>query len=195
MAPLGPSKTFASPDDLKAIISSSHQHRSGNWLLVFLLFLLTAVPAGATRPPIQTDPEYLIDTWEIEDGLPDNSATALVQEADGYLWLGTFNGLVRFDGMKFDVLNPQNTPPLPSGGIVNLHADRRGWLWISTFAGVVTRMGKQWRVFGPEQGWTHAGDFIRTSAERRNGDLLFTTFYGGILEFAHDRLTRLPTPP
>ncbi|HXJ57433.1 MAG TPA: two-component regulator propeller domain-containing protein [Verrucomicrobiae bacterium] len=195
LAPLGPSRTFASPGDWRAIRPSGSKHGSRNWLLVFLLLTLTAVPAWGTRPPIQTDPEYLIDTWEIEDGLPDNSATALAQTPDGYLWFGTFNGLVRFDGMKFDVFNPQNTPQLPSGGIVNLHVDGRGWLWISTFAGVVTRMGKQWRVFGPEQGWTYPGDFIRTSAERRNGDLLFTTFHGGILEFAHDRLTRLPTPP
>ena len=76
-----------------------------------------------TRPTFATDPTYLIDTWETDDGLPENSATAMVQTSDGYLWFGTFNGLVRFDGLKFKVFDPGNTPQLPSEGVVNLHLD------------------------------------------------------------------------
>ena len=68
-----------------------------------LLCGFLALDAYAAKPSIQTDPTYLIDTWETEDGLPENSATAMVQTPDGYLWFGTFNGLVRFDGMKFTV--------------------------------------------------------------------------------------------
>jgi hypothetical protein len=56
---------------------------------------------------------YRITKWETDDGLPENSATAMVQAPDGYLWFGTFNGLVRFDGVQFDVFNPSNTPELP----------------------------------------------------------------------------------
>jgi ligand-binding sensor domain-containing protein len=49
----------------------------------------------------RTDPNYLIDSWETEDGLPEDSATAIVQTPDGYIWLGTFDGLVRFNGVEF----------------------------------------------------------------------------------------------
>src|SRR6266702_6558358 len=84
--------------------------------------------AFAARLTFTADPTYLIDTWETDDGLPENSATAMVQTRDGYLWFGTFNGLVRFDGLKFTVFDPGNTPQLPSAGIVNLHLDRSGWL-------------------------------------------------------------------
>src|SRR5215472_9803238 len=68
--------------------------------------------SAAERSAVQNT-EWLIKSWQTDDGLPENSATAMVQTPDGYLWFGTFNGLVRFDGVKFTVFNPQNTPELP----------------------------------------------------------------------------------
>lgn len=117
----------------------------------------------------------------------------MAQTADGYLWFGTFNGLVRFDGLKFTVFNRANTPELPSAGIANLHADRRGWLWVSTLKGTLVLAANKWRVFGTNEGWS--GNYVRTFAERRNGDLLLTTFDGKMLEFANGRLRQLPEPP
>jgi ligand-binding sensor domain-containing protein len=158
------------------------------------LLLLLSLPQSSARPTFQADPEYLIDTWETEDGLPENSATAMVQTPDGYLWFGTFNGLVRFDGVKFTVLDPVNTTQLPSAGIVNLHLDKRGWLWVSTLEGLVAHKygSGTWRSFGVHEGW--AGNYVRSFAERPNGDLLLTTFDGHVLEFANDRLVELPPP-
>jgi hypothetical protein len=69
---------------------------------------------GATQPTLRTDPNYLIDSGETEGGLPEDSATAIVLTPDGYLWFGTFDGLVRFNGVEFTVFNPANTPQLPS---------------------------------------------------------------------------------
>ena len=105
----------------------------------------------------------------------------------------TFRGLVRYNGNKFVVFDPANTPQLPDPGIVNLHADKRGWLWVSTFAGLVVKHGTEWRPLGTNEGW--AGDYVRTFAERGNGDLLITTFDGHVLSFENDRLTELPSPP
>lgn len=155
------------------------------WLATFQVF---ARPATFTE-----NPRYLVDTWDSESGLPEDSGTAMVQTEDGYLWFGTFNGLVRFDGISFEVLNPANTPELPSAGIVNLHLDHRGWLWISTYEGLVVRQKTGWRTFRKPQGW--AGDFARSFAERQNGDLLITTFDGHVLEFKDDQLKELPPPP
>lgn len=160
----------------------------------FCLLAVVNLSTFAASATFQTDPQYLIDTWETEDGLPENSATAMVQAPDGYLWFGTFNGLVRFDGVKFTVLDPANTPQLPSGGIVNLHLDKRGWLWVSTYEGLMLREGTggRWRSFGTNEGW--AGDYVRSFAERQNGDLLLTSFDGHVLEYANGRLTELPLP-
>jgi signal transduction histidine kinase/ligand-binding sensor domain-containing protein len=158
-----------------------------------LLGILLASNAIAGRATYRDDPTYLIDTWETEDGLPENTATAMVQTPDGYLWFGTFNGLVRFDGVNFTVFNRANTPQLPSAGIVNLHLDKRGWLWVSTIGGMMVLADSKWRSFGTNEGW--AGNYVRTFAERSNGDLLLTTFDGKVLEFANGRLVQLPEPP
>ena len=124
------------------------------WTL--LLCSLCAVRAFAARPTFTADPDYLIDTWETEDGLPENSATSMAQTPDGYLWFGTFNGLVRFDGVKFAVVDPHNTPDLPGAGIVCLHSDRSGRLWIGTTSGLVVKespeAGGGWRRFGTNEG-------------------------------------------
>ena len=153
---------------------------------------LHPIETRAANATFRADPEYLIDTWETEDGLPENSATAMAQTPDGYLWFGTWNGLTRFDGVSFSVFNPANTPQLPSAGIVNLHLDRSGRMWISTDRGLVVREEKSWRSFGTNEGW--AGNYVRTFAERANGELLLTTFDGHVLEFANDRLIELPPP-
>ena len=155
--------------------------------------LLLASEAIAAKPTFGDDPSYLIDSWETEDGLPENSATSMVQTPDGHLWFGTWRGLVRFDGLSFRVFNTGNTPQLPSDSIVNLHLDHGGGMWISTDRGLVVNNGKSWRRFGTNDGW--AGDFVRTFAERTNGDLLMTTFDGHVLEFVNGRFKELPAPP
>jgi ligand-binding sensor domain-containing protein len=148
---------------------------------------------GAAHETVLTYPTYLIDTWETEDGLPENSATAMAQTPDGYLWFGTFNGLVRFNGVTFTVFDPANTPQLPSASIVNLHSDGSGRLWVSTLGGLAVREGEQWHTLGSNDGWP--SDYVRTFSERGNGDLLITTFHGQVFEFVGGRLTELPPPP
>jgi hypothetical protein len=176
-----------------SMVASACLTRAGRfWLAAAICFLLV-LETRAAQSSFRADPSFLIDTWETEDGLPENSATAMVQTSDGYLWFGTFNGLVRFDGVKFTVFNPANTPELPSAGIVNLHLDQGGRLWISTLGGLVAFEGKQWRAFGTNEGW--AGNFVRTFAERASGDLLMTTFDGHVLEFVNGRFAPLPAPP
>ncbi len=85
--------------------------------------------------------EYLrVNHWSIEDGLPMNSVMSIAQTADGYLWLGTETGLVRFDGVEFDVFNHENTKALGSEFILSLEASRSGVLWIGTRGGGLIRL-------------------------------------------------------
>lgn len=65
--------------------------------------------------------------------------TAIVQTRDGYLWLGAFGGLARFDGLKFTVFDTGSAPGLKSNRIISLFEDRRGNLWIGTEHGGLTR--------------------------------------------------------
>ena len=79
------------------------------------------------------DDRYSVDAWGTEQGLlPQSSVLAMVQTRDGYLWLGTLHGLVRFDGTKFTVFNVNNTPGLNSDRIVYLFEDNQTNLWIGT---------------------------------------------------------------
>lgn len=154
---------------------------------------LTLKVWAASPQTFGTDPAYLINTFGTDDGLPENSATAMVQSADGYLWFGTFEGLVRFNGVDFTVFTPRNTPELPSAGIVNLHLDRSGRLWVSTYEGLVLGQAQAAPRFKAVDGWP--GGFVRTFAERPNGDLLITSFDGHVFEFSDGRLRELPSPP
>jgi signal transduction histidine kinase/ligand-binding sensor domain-containing protein len=84
--------------------------------------------------------DYSIENWQLEQGLPQISITSIAQTPDGYLWLGTFNGLVRFDGVRFRVFDEGNTPDLRSSGIRQLEVDGQGALWILTMADTVVQM-------------------------------------------------------
>jgi len=90
--------------------------------------------------PIKTLTQYVHELWQQEDGLPEDDVTTITQTRDGYIWLGTEAGLVRFDGIRFTVFDQSNTPELTSGFIHKLHEGRDGSLWIGTDAGGIYRL-------------------------------------------------------
>ncbi|HVX56598.1 MAG TPA: two-component regulator propeller domain-containing protein, partial [Candidatus Saccharimonadales bacterium] len=101
-------------------------------------FAAVALPIGlraATSPEGST---YAVSHWGMEDGLPLNKVRAIAQTPDGYLWVGTFNGLARFDGVHFEVFDAANTPALASDQIESLCVDRRGRLWVGGNLGQLT---------------------------------------------------------
>src|SRR5579871_3200833 len=79
--------------------------------LRWLLLLCCALSARA---------QYVIDYWTTDKGLPQNSVLSIQQTPDGYLWFTTFDGLVRFDGVRFTVFNKGNSPGLTSNRFVRL---------------------------------------------------------------------------
>lgn len=83
--------------------------------------------------------DYLVDRWQTNDGLPQNSINAIVQTPDGYLWFATFDGLVRYDGSSFTVFRAGETPGLPSSRITALATGADETLWIGTEGGGVAR--------------------------------------------------------
>jgi signal transduction histidine kinase/ligand-binding sensor domain-containing protein len=117
------------------------------WLPGALLVWAVLVCAVASDVPSR----FTIDVWDTDSGLPQNSVISMIRTADGYLWLGTVNGLVRFDGvgrrmsggagMEFPVFDKRNTPGLGSSVIVKLFEDSQGDLWIGTEGGVLRAKG------------------------------------------------------
>ncbi len=106
--------------------------RIGAILFVFLGAYLTTVTAEPTAQ------KYFVRSWKTDSGLPGNVVTAIVQTRDGYLWLGTYGGLARFDGVRFTVFTSANTPELQSDRITSLYEDPRGTLWIGHERGDLT---------------------------------------------------------
>lgn len=102
--------------------------------------LLAAMPASALDP--HTAPvHYGYQEWQTDSGLPQNTVHAMAQGPEGFLWIATEGGLVRFDGAAFAVYDPANTPGLPSDLIDGLMVDRTGTLWISTSGGLAVMRG------------------------------------------------------
>lgn len=108
--------------------------------LLAVCFLGTSVLFGAEPKPLRLDPteamtEYVLTAWRDTSGLPVDSVGAIAQTPDGYLWLATEHGLVRFDGTRFTVFTKQNTPAFRSNEIFTLFVSRDGTLWVGTRGG------------------------------------------------------------
>jgi len=110
--------------------------RGAGILTLAVLALLHAGAAAGIDPAIPPS-QYGHDAWTSDSGLPQNSVFAIAQTSDGYLWLGTQEGLVRFDGVRFTIFDTRNTPELPDDWVQALAAARDGSLWIGTVSGLV----------------------------------------------------------
>lgn len=86
-----------------------------------------------------TEQPYVHRAWRLDDGLPQNSIYAIEQTRDGYLWIGTLQGLVRFDGHRFTTFDPLTTVGLEGSRIVGLAEADDGALWIATQGHGLTR--------------------------------------------------------
>ncbi|MHB1050181.1 MAG: ligand-binding sensor domain-containing protein [Bacteroidota bacterium] len=81
--------------------------------------------------------QYTLDIWTTKEGLPQNSVDCITQTNDGYIWMGTQEGLVRFDGVRFTVFDKSNTREIDNNYITTLFVDRSDRLWIGTYDGGV----------------------------------------------------------
>jgi signal transduction histidine kinase/ligand-binding sensor domain-containing protein len=130
--------------------------RTVTCLPVILLLLLTCT--------IDTKAQFRFDSWTTDNGLPQASITSILQTRDGFLWFATFGGLVRYDGLRFQVFNTGNTKGLRTGRFVYMFEDREGNLWIATEG----------------QGLTRYKDEVFTTFTTENG--LYNNQVGPILE-------------
>jgi ligand-binding sensor domain-containing protein len=80
--------------------------------------------------PITTN--FAATSYRVRDGLPEDIVQAFAQTSDGYLWIGTTGGLVRFDGARFAVLSNQHGPAFHEISVHCLAASKDGSLWIGT---------------------------------------------------------------
>ena len=112
-------------------------HRAA--LLTGALWLAAGFLGASTVDRIPGEPGWVHEKFTVEDGLPRAGIARAVQTRDGFLWLATFDGLVRFDGSRFEVFDSARVPALGSNRIFDLLETRDGALWIRTEQGYLAR--------------------------------------------------------
>src|SRR5205085_8934514 len=103
--------------------------------LIPILLGCCCAPRVQALNPAKSLTQYTRTIWTQEQGLPQDTIRAIAQTTDGYLWLGTDEGLARFDGYDFVIFNKENSA-LPSNSITALSAGADGSLWIGTAEGL-----------------------------------------------------------
>jgi diguanylate cyclase (GGDEF)-like protein len=120
--------------------------------------------------------QYIQTNWTTETGLPQTSVYSIAQTKDGFLWVGTEQGLARFDGVRFVVFNRKNTPALPANYVHRLLGARDGSLWIGTDAGLTHLEDGVWTTYSTATGLS--GNDIAALAEGSDGSVWVGTDQG-----------------
>jgi ligand-binding sensor domain-containing protein/signal transduction histidine kinase len=163
--------------------------RSKELRVAAAFLLLVGIPVAALDPNRNLK-EFGHQVWLTENGLPQNTVQTLIQTRDGYLWIGTQEGLARFDGLNFAVFDKENTPAFKSNDIRSMYEDKQGSLWIGTSYGLVRRQNGQFKSFTVDEGLPD--NSIGPVAEDANGNLLIGTT-AGLVRFESDKFKTFTT--
>jgi ligand-binding sensor domain-containing protein/signal transduction histidine kinase len=162
------------------------------------LFMLAGRSSQARQPAVDSltasanEWNFTIRSWQSQDGLPEETVQAFAQTPDGYLWVGTSGGLLRFDGARFHLFAHENTPAFGENSVFCLLAAHDGRLWIGTDgSGLIEWQNGVFHAYPTEKGQT--ADFVRALAEDRNG-LLWVATDDGLFWARNGRLERADKP-
>ena len=160
---------------------------AGPVLLALALPLVCA--AGIGFPP--GNPSYGIDFWREAEGLPQSRIRAIAQTHDGYIWLGTDGGAVRFNGSSFTAFTVE-TGSLKDNEVWALQEDDEHALWIGTYGGGLTRLKDgRFQTFTTSDGLPD--DVVTRIEKDASGDLWIATS-SGFSRYSHGRFTRIESP-
>jgi ligand-binding sensor domain-containing protein/signal transduction histidine kinase len=136
---------------------------------------------------------YTAHSWLPQNGLPGGTVQSFAQTPDGFLWVGTSEGLLRFNGERFTLFAHDNTPALHENSIFCLLTGRDGRLWIGTEGGGLVEMSHgRFIVHGTAEGLTDG--FVRALYEDRAGTLWVATD-NGLFRRKGERLERVDNRP
>ncbi|MDX1477500.1 MAG: two-component regulator propeller domain-containing protein [Saprospiraceae bacterium] len=158
------------------------RHRGGRVCLSLLLMFSTAL-LMPTR--IGAQHEHLFQQYDARDGLSDAWVSAIVQDARGFIWIGTQYGLNRFDGYRFRwyTYNPDDTTSISGNWVRSICEDREGQLWLSNYGEGVSRFDpdtERARRFrhDPDDSTSLAGRRVMQVICDRQGRIWFATDHG-----------------
>lgn len=162
-------------------MSTSGRRRFAGIFAYFLLLSALVAWAG------DTDPVWLARSWQSEDGLPDDSVVGVAQTPDGYLWVATAGGLMRFDGVRFQEFPLANLDGVPNRVVRAMLCDRHGCLWLGMDRGPIVCIppgAKSTQVF------TNVPDArAKVIAEDAGGRVWVTYTDGRLIQISGARVT------
>jgi ligand-binding sensor domain-containing protein/signal transduction histidine kinase/DNA-binding response OmpR family regulator len=162
---------------------------------LFLKVLLGVILMAQVLPNFALDPnkaltQYIHDVWQKEDGLPQITINAVIQTRDGYTWIATQEGLLRFDGVKFTVFDSKKIKEIKHNYIVTLYVDKKGSLWIGSAQGLIRYQEKKFTAYTTSDGLSNS--YVRIIHEDREGNLWIGSD-NGLDRFKNNRFTNYST--
>jgi signal transduction histidine kinase len=163
-----------------------------NFLTAAALTVLFSINAYAVDPNRGMS-QYIRDRWGPEKGFPSGPVYAITQTTGGYLWIGTEAGLVRFDGLTFDMVQNGRPSPFSIGQVLGLTAASDGWLWFRLRGLNLQRYRNG--VFQDVMSDLHQPDAgVTVVIQPNDSELLFATRRRGILILRGSKLETLAPP-
>lgn len=159
--------------------------------LIVLAILFLSPRAAYALDPGRALTQYMQTVWQTAQGLPQNTILSVVQGRDGYLWLGTQEGLVRFDGVQFRVYNRRNTPAIRNNMVQALCEDAEGNVWFGTDEGLVKLKDGEFTRYTLADGLS--SDMVTALAADRSGNVWVGTRGGGLNRFRDGKFTAFTT--
>lgn len=156
---------------------------------------IPSAPKGASILHLQpTKPlsDFILQTWTEKDGLPQMTAQSMCQTRDGYLWIGTYQGLVRYDGARFVIFDKDNTPQINDNSITALANDSEGALWIGTRNGITRLKSGVFTLFTTKNGLPD--NDARAFLQDRDGETFWIGTKSGLSAYRKGKISALPTP-
>ena len=158
-------------------------------LIILLLTLLFPIALKAQiKDKITNWPEPVFEHITVADGLPENSVFSMIQDRFGYMWLGTQNGLVRYDGysMKVYTRDPDNSLSISDRTITAIYEDKFGILWVGTAYGGLNRFDRKTETFtrymhNPDDSTSISNNNVLCINEDTNENILVGTEEGLVL--------------
>ncbi len=144
-------------------------------------------PSAEALDPERALTQYVHHSWSTGEGLPQSTGLSLARARDGFLWVGTEEGIARFDGTSFVVFNRKNTPGLPHNLAYSLVGARDGSLWVGTAAGLARFVEGSARPFGAREEVPEKA--VRCLLEDQGGAIWAGTWGGGLVRIAKEVVT------
>ncbi len=165
-------------------LNSSHKRERPRWPLKLLLAVLTMVCFAASANALSSKKaisEFIRDRWDAGAGFPGGRVNAFAQTPDGYLWIATEKGLVRFDGLNFVLIEHSESSTVPFGPVLGLALDANGSLWIRLQGPTLMVRDRSGAFRSVTSDSSQVESDITAMCTGKNGELLIIGLTKGIL--------------